>query len=428
MKNKITYTDDEGKERSLDENLSRKTDYYNQNIKNSKTKDSGNIFKRQASFIVFFLILSFVMGFLGGTGAIVLLSSQSKVRGLLGLNIKEIEIPKIKGEKIVLEESSAVIDAVKKVSPSVVSISAKISVEDIFGRQSSAEGGATGFIITNDGLILTNKHVVSDKNASYTVFTADGKSYDAKILSVDPFNDLAVIKIEASGLPVVELGDSDPDKLQIGQHVIAIGNALGEFRNTVTLGVISAVERTLEASDPISGETEKLEGLLQTDAAVNEGNSGGPLVNLKGQVVGINTAIASKGVAEGLGFAIPIDVAKSAIESVKSTGKIIRPMLGVRYAPINSEIAKAANLPVDYGVLVRKGDQIGQSAVIAGSPADKAGISENDIITYINGEKIDENHSLSRLIQQYQPGDEVELTIISNKQEKKVKVKLAEFE
>lgn len=410
MKSKITYTDEQGQEHPLEE-----------------PKGPRFWSKRGGTFIVFFLILSFIMGLLGGGSSILLLSSQNKVRELLGVNVKEIEIPKLKGEKIVLEESSAVIDAVKKVAPAVVSISAQISGEDVFGRQFTEEGGATGFIITNDGLILTNKHVVSDKNAQYTVFTSDGKSYQAEILSTDPFNDLAAIKIDASGLPVVELGDSDPDKLQIGQHVIAIGNALGEFRNTVTLGVISAQERILEATDPITGEAERLEGLIQTDAAINQGNSGGPLVNLKGQVVGINTAVAAKGLAEGLGFAIPINIAKSAIESVKKTGRIIRPMLGVRYNPISAEVAKAANLPVDYGVLVRKGDQVGQVAIIPGSPADKAGIKEGDIITHINGEKIDEDHSLARLIQQYQPGDEVELKIIRGKEEKVLKVVLVEF-
>lgn len=320
-------------------------------------------------------------------------------------------------QKVVLEESSAVIETVKKVSESVVSITTSTNTLDFLtGRTIEQKGGGTGFILTSDGLIVTNKHVLSDTNATYTVITSDGKNYPGKILSKDSFNDLAVIKIEAKGLKPVELGDSDA--LQIGQWVIAIGNALGEFQNTVTVGVVSAKERR------ISTGSETLDGLIQTDAAINPGNSGGPLMNLAGQVIGINTAIA--GGAEGIGFAINIDSAKTALDSVLKSGKIIRPYLGVRYLSLNKEIARSANLSVDKGALVYRGSSITDFAVSPGSPADKAGIIENDIITKLNGQELNENTSLISLLQKYKPGDTVTLTVIRKGETKQINVILEE--
>lgn len=373
---------------------------------------------RLGPFIAIFVVVSFLMGLLGGGLSIVALSS-SKIRDLLGLAGTSLPIPTVKTEKLVLEESNAVIDVAKKVTPAVVSISATTTLEDIFGNLATQKSGGTGFIITSDGLIATNKHVVSDDNANYVVFTQDGKSYKAKIVAKDPFNDLAIIKIDANGLPVVELGDSD--KLEIGQYVVAIGNALGEFQNTVTVGVISAKERTIELDDKST-----LVGLLQTDAAINPGNSGGPLVNLKGQVVGINTALAAKGQAEGIGFAIPTNAVKSALEGVEKTGKISRPFLGIRYLPVTKEVKKAANLSIDYGILVFSNNPT-QPAVIPESPADKAGIQKNDVITYFNNERIDDKHSLINLLLQYQPGDQVEFKVLRDNKELKIKVKLGEF-
>lgn len=378
---------------------------------------------RGRGFVIFVIILSFVMGALGGIGGLIFLSSTSETfRSKLGLEpLKELaEVGKT--EKVTVEESSAVIDVVKKVSPAVVSITSKRNIEDFFGRVISQEGGGTGFIITNDGLILTNKHVISDDNADYSVITNDGKTYEAKILAKDPFNDLAVVKIEATGLSVVDLGDSD--KVEVGSRVIAIGNALGEFRNTVTTGVLSARERTLTASDA-SGSGETLEGLLQTDAAINFGNSGGPLVNIRGQVIGINTAVADKGVAEGIGFAIPINTAKSAIESVQKSGKISRPYLGIRYVFLNKELAKLNNLPSEKGALIMgSGNQVG---VLPGSPAAKAGIKEKDIILKIEGQEIDEDHSIARVLQRYQPGDEVTLEVLRDKNKFEAKLTLGEI-
>jgi serine protease Do len=375
------------------------------------------------AMMILVVLISLLLGAVGGIGGILALSADGgALAKKVGINLADISIPTTRTEKVVVEESSAIIDSANKVSPAVVSITLKTTVQDIFGQSYQQEGAGTGFIITNDGLILTNKHVVSDSSAKYTVVTTDGKSYDATVQSLDPVYDLAVIKIDAKNLPVVELGDSD--QLKVGQWVVAIGNALGRFENTVTAGVISAKDRSIEASDASNGSSESISNLLQTDAAINSGNSGGPLVNLKGQVVGINTAVASG--AQSIGFAIPINQAKSAIDSIKATGKIVRPYLGVRYLPITADIAKSASLPVDYGALIKGGNSITQLAVIPGSPADKAGLVENDIILEINGEKIDQNNSLLKLIQQYKVGDEIELKVLSKGKEKTVKLKLEE--
>jgi len=382
--------------------------------------------RRGGLFIVVFLILALVMGLVGAVGGIVLVSSSSpvgaKMRSILG--IKDggtIPIPTTRTDKIVLEESSAIIDATKKVNPAVVSIIATRNISDFFGNSGSQQTGAgSGFIVTNDGLILTNKHVVSDTKASYTVFTYDGKNYPAEVVDTDPANDIAVVRIKATGLPILDLGDSD--SVQVGQWVIAIGNALGEFQNTVTVGVISAKDRHITTSDQTGTQSEILDGLLQTDAAINLGNSGGPLVDLKGRAIGINTVMASS--AENIGFAISINPAKTALQSIQKNGRIIRPFLGVSYQPLNKEIASQNNLPTDSGawVIASRG-----SAIVADSPAQKAGIKDNDIIVEVNGEKIDENHSLGGYLQQYQPGEEVTLKIIRGKEELTLKVKLVEF-
>jgi serine protease Do len=372
-------------------------------------------FERQKT-VALALGAGLLAGILGGAGTILSLS----VLHVPAINNAENAFNTSNGttkQQLVLEESSAVTDAVKKVSPSVVSISTSRNIQDFFSGQTVQQtGGGTGFVLTSDGLIVTNKHVVADAGAEYTVITSDGKSYKATVLSRDTFNDLAVVKIDATGLKPVELGDSAA--LNVGQWVIAIGNALGQFQNSVTVGVVSAKERQLSASG------ESLDGLIQTDAAINPGNSGGPLVNLAGQVVGINTAIA--GNAEGIGFAINIDSVKTALDSVEKTGKIVRPYLGVRYLSINKEIAQSSKLPVDKGALVYRGTGAADVAVVPGSPADKAGLKENDIITKINGQEINETTSLVSLLQKYKVGDTISLSILRQGQEIKVDVKLEE--
>lgn len=371
-----------------------------------------------AGFVVLFLFLSLLMGLLGAVGGIMAVTDPT-IAAKLGIDPAEgLDLGITKTEKLVLEESSAVVDAAARVSPAVVSISTSRNVLDFFGRTVEQRGGGTGFIITSDGLVVTNKHVVSDESATYTVFTSDGKDFAAEVLALDPLNDLAILKIAATGLPVVELGSAT--ELRVGQHVIAIGNALGEFSNSVTLGVVSAIDRQITASG--GGVAENLSGLIQTDAAINPGNSGGPLVNLKGQVVGINTAVA--GGAENIGFAIPVDVARKAIDSVKRTGKIERPQIGIRYVPVTRELAQTNDLPVDHGVWVLSGTERGAVAVIPGSPADKAGIEENDIITEIDGKRIDEEHSLLSRLADYNPGDTVTLTVYHDGESTQVQLTL----
>jgi len=379
-------------------------------------KGKAKKFKRGGTLVAIFLILSFLMGIVGGAGAVMVLSSSTRLQHILGIKNSNLNITTTKSEKIKLEESSAIIDAVKEVTPSVVSITTTATAQDFFGRTVEQEGGGTGFIITNDGLILTNKHV-AQAGDSLSVMTSEGKSFDAKVVALDPTNDLAILKIEASGLPVVDLGDSND--LQIGQWIVAIGNALGQLQNTVTVGVISARERQITAGGGTS-QQEQLNNLLQTDAAINSGNSGGPLINLAGQVVGINTAVASN--AQNIGFAIPINQAKSAIDSYKKSGKIIKPYLGVRYTIITKDIIDSMNLKVNHGALVGAGQ--GQAAVVADSPAQKAGIKSGDILLEINGEQINENHTLAALISEYNPGDEIEIKIYRDDKELTVKVKL----
>ncbi len=272
------------------------------------------------------------------------------------------------------------------------------------GFEHKEVGGGSGFTISEDGLILTNKHVVLDKNASYTVITNNGEQYDAEILAQDPLRDLAVLKIDANSMPVVKLGDSD--NIKVGQTVVAIGNALGEFRNTVSVGIVSGLSRTITASGP--GITEELRDIIQTDAAINQGNSGGPLLNIRGEVIGVNTAIAES--AQNIGFAIPVNDAKKAVESVKESGRIIYPFLGVRFVTLTDSIAEENNLPVKEGAWLR--GESGSSPIVGGSPAEEAGLKSGDIITEAGGYKITVKETLADLLQQYNVGETVTLKVL----------------
>ncbi len=281
-------------------------------------------------------------------------------------------------------------------------------------------GGGSGFLVAADGYVVTNRHVVEDKNAEYTVVLQDGREFPGKVLALDPSLDLAVVKIDGTNFPFLPLGDSD--QIQIGQTVIAIGNALAEFQNTVTKGVISGVNRRLVAGGGLN--TEVIEGALQTDAAINPGNSGGPLIDLQGRVIGMNTAISED--AQSLGFALPINLAKQAVESVKRTGKIIRPWIGVRYIDVDQELADQKHLPHAYGVLVQGGLTKADPAVIPDSPADKAGIKADDVILELNGQVLDSTHPLTTLIARYAPGDQVTVKIWRAGQEQMLTLKLEE--
>jgi len=403
------------------------------------------------NFVLIVIIASLVIGGISGALFGSWASTSSSFSNWIKENIfqqKNVSsvqgsLSSVAGQKNVqVVEESDTIDVVKKVSPAVVSIVGKQDLSKIynltgpnsyyfnlFGMPSAPQGlqevsAGTGFIISTDGLILTNKHVITGSDGTqYTVITSDDKQYDAKIIATDPTNDIALIKIDASNLQSVTLGDSDT--LQAGQTVIAIGYALGEYQNTVTKGVVSGLARTITAGSSSSGQSETLENIIQTDAAINFGNSGGPLLNLEGQVVGINTAINQEG--QLVSFAIPINQAKKDIDSVQKSGKIVRPYLGVRYTLINDTVAQQNKLSVNYGALIVKGSQPTDVAVVPGSPADKAGIVENDIILEFNGQKIDENHSLASLIQKYNAGDTVTLKILHDGKEKTVNVTLAEY-
>ena len=273
------------------------------------------------------------------------------------------------------------------------------------GTRLQEVGGGSGFFVSADGLIVTNKHVVLDPKAEYTVFTNDGKKYAAKVLARDPVQDIALIKIDGANLPTVSLGDSD--SLRLGQTAIAIGNALGEFRNTVSVGVVSGLARTITAGDGASF-SETIRGVLQTDAAINPGNSGGPLLNLRGEVVGISTAVVSG--AQNIGFAIPVNQAKRAIESVKRTGKITVPYLGVRYRLITEELAEEEKLPVKRGALLRGGED--GPAVVKDSPAAKAGLQAEDIVLTMNDQDVDRDHDLALFVQRYNVGDTITLKVM----------------
>jgi S1-C subfamily serine protease len=282
----------------------------------------------------------------------------------------------------------------------------------------------SGFIVTSDGLVITNRHVVANTKAEYTVVLGSGKTYDAEVLERDTVYDLAVVRIkqavgEKTAFPTIPLGDSD--KVQIGQTAIAIGYTLGEFKNTVTRGIVSGINRTITAGG-IGFESESIEGALQTDAAISSGNSGGPLLNSKGEVIGVNTAVSPQG--ENIGFALPVNQAKLILESIKKYGKIVRPWLGVRYLLLNEEIAKENGMEVSEGALVVRGERREDVAVVPGSPADKAGLRENDVILEVDGRNVGEGQSLQRLIAGYKAGDAVILKVYRAGKTIEVKVTL----
>ena len=386
--------------------------------------------------IILTIFISSIFGFLAGaiSGSYFLVGIKDY---LSKLNI-EIPEPKIiEKEKIIEREpiylpqtsqEEAIIKVVKEVSPAVVSIVITKEIEEYwfspfeeipFQKRIERKkiGGGTGFVVSEEGMILTNKHVVLDKKADYTILTNDGRKFPAKVLARDPFQDIAILKIEGvKPFPTLKLGDSD--KLQIGQTVITIGNVLGEFQNSVSVGVISGLGRTITASG--GGLVQILEDVIQTDAAINRGNSGGPLLNLKGEVIGINTAMVVDG--ENIGFAIPINKAKKDIEQVKTLGKIVSPFLGVRYVLINERIQEENNLPVNYGAWIIGGR--GEPAIFPGSAAEKVGLKEGDIILEFNGEKITIENTLAKIIRKYNPGDKVVLKILREGKEKIIEVTL----
>ena len=434
------------------------------NLPEFKIKMPKLKFKNRVLWVlVLSIFVSSVFGFLAGSISSIYFYFQTRDY-LEKLNINLPSLPVLIKEKtdeektfevvpLPVSHEEAIVSAVKKVSPSVVSIiiTKELPIIEEYwispfegfegfkvpnyrekGTKKQEIGGGTGFIVSEDGLILTNKHVVSDVEADYTVLTNDGEMFPAEVLARDPVQDLAVIKIDEEKaiddngnlilkpFPVVKLGDST--QLQIGQTVIAIGNALGEFRNTVSVGVISGLGRTITAEG--GGIVETLEDVIQTDAAINKGNSGGPLLNSKGEVIGVNTAMSQ--IAENIGFAIPINKAKRDIAQVKKIGRIVYPFLGIRYILITEEVKEENDLSVDYGVLIVKGDELDEPAVVPDSAADKAGLKEGDIILEFDNKKITPENSLAKIIIDYDPGDKVILKILREEKREDISVVLGE--
>lgn len=372
--------------------------------------------------MVFLLLVSLSTGFLGGW-----LGAMS--RSNTGQNSQT-------REQIVLKESEVISKIAKDVGPSVVSIDVTSKTTQSgdfffgFDRPLTQQSAGTGFIVSvknNNAIVVTNRHVVSGGDTSkITITLSDGSQLDSvqligKTAADDPL-DIAFLKItdlKGHNLSAVKLGDSS--KVNVGDRVVAIGNALGQFQNTVTSGIISGYGRNIQAGNG-GGASENLQDLFQTDAAINQGNSGGPLVNINGEVIGINTAIAG-GQAQNIGFAIPIDNVKGMIDSVIKTNKFERPYLGVRYLGLNKEIANTLNLKVDQGAYIAP-STADQPAILPNSPAAKAGLREKDIITKVDGVKIDQNHTLTSLVGRSSVGNSVSLTVIRDGKEITVTVVL----
>lgn len=308
------------------------------------------------------------------------------------------------------------------VSKSVVSIVTSTTQRSLLSSESSTTAAGTGFILSSDGYIATNKHVVSGAN-KIGVLLDDGTAFeDVELIGTDPLNDFAIIKIKnAKDLTPIKLGDSKT--ITAGQQVIAIGNALGAYQNSVTSGIISGKGRSLTATDSSRTQYETLSDMIQTDAAINGGNSGGPLLNAAGEVIGINTAYASQG--NNVGFAIPISSVKGIINSVLNGRGFERAVIGVRYVNLTPSIAKEKKLDVTHGALISSSKN--NSAIIPDSAGDKAGLKENDIITTVNGVEIGVAGSLSSLIGEYSIGDTVELTIVRNNKTENIKLTLAAY-
>lgn len=360
------------------------------------------------------LIAALLLGFLGGW-----LGSRNNNTGTVFSSTSN-------SEKVVTSESQLISDIAKNVGPSVVSVNVVSQSTDSSdgaysffdqGQSQEEEDAGTGIIISSDGLILTNRHVVPDGTTSVSVTLSDGTELDnVQVVgrtNDDDSLDIAFLKItNAQGHKLTPAVIGDSSKVNVGDSVVAIGNALGQFQNTVTSGIISGYGRSVQAGDS-SGDAsseESLDDLFQTDAAINEGNSGGPLVNMNGQVIGINTAIASD--SQNIGFAIPINDVTGLIKQVEATGKFERPYLGIEYIPLTADVAKQYGLSVNNGAFIAPSQDASTSPIVSGSPADQAGVQVNDIITQVNGTSIDQTHSLTSLVDQHSVGDKLDLTIV----------------
>jgi serine protease Do len=337
-----------------------------------------------------------------------------------------------------------IVRAVEAILPSVVSIvitkhvnfvNPQLPFGGIPSNETSEEegqnvrlGGGSGFLISDDGLVLTNKHVIMDPEMDYTIFDQDGNTSEVRVLARDPINDVAILKMTPQhspngGFRAAPLGSSHD--LKLGQTVIAIGNALGEFQSSVSTGVVSGLSRLITAISDMSGHQERLRGLIQTDAAINPGNSGGPLINIKGEVIGINAAVVYG--AQNIGFAIPIEKAKRDLEDIQKFGRIRRPLIGIRYMVINPALAAHFRLPVDYGALLVREQMPGDHAVVPGSAAERAGIREGDILLSCNGTTITEKKSLEDMLESTRPGDTISLIVLRGNEKHTIRLQLKEW-
>jgi len=349
-----------------------------------------------------------------------------------------------------MTQDNSVVQIVKQALPAVVSIAMMQELGDFdFPLKKSSKkttkskkdfspslpcvmlGGGSGFVVDEDGTILTNRHVITDPLGEYVVVMPNNQKIMTEILAYDPIHDIALLKINPAAvllpqpLPIIPLGNSL--KAELGETVVAIGNALGLFRNTVSVGVVSGLSREIHAQNELTTEKTKLRGLIQTDAAINPGNSGGPLLNLRGEAIGINAAMVFG--AENIGFALPINNAKWALKELKQYGRIRQPYLGVRYLAIDSELKHQFSLPVNYGVLVMAEPEIKKGrkqAVVPNSPAAKAGLKEADIILEIQGKKITTKQTVNDILELCHIGREIPMKILRNGQEKMLKIVLAE--
>jgi len=316
-------------------------------------------------------------------------------------------------------DNTVLMDVVAKDSPAVVTIVVTTGGTPLANRGNKgnngnggaltpqATGSGSGVIIDPSGLILTNRHVAGDAT-SVTVTLADGRTYPGKTVGVDTLTDFAFVKIDAKDLPTAPLGDSST--IRVGQMAVAIGNPLGEFPGTVTSGIVSGLDRTIDVADPVTQTGTTLRHLIQTDASINPGNSGGPLLDGDGKVIGIDTAEA--GSATGIGFALPIDLAKPIIDQVLAGKPIERPWIGIQYTELDAQSAADNKLSVTSGAWIHADPQSGQAAVVAGSPAKKAGLKEGDIVTALDGQTVDSMHQLDLLLLLHAPGDTVTLTVL----------------
>ncbi len=368
--------------------------------------------------------------FLGAAMLVIVSAAAGFGGGWLGARDKA---PSPQQQQIVLRSQGQLISTIaSRVGPSVVSVEVTTQsapTDSFFGFQGSREqrGAGTGIILDKNGLIMTNRHVVPVGTSRVDVTLSDGTTFEnvqviGRTSESDPL-DVAFIKIndtKGKVLTPATLGDSA--KVSIGESVIAIGNALGQFQNTVTSGIISGHGRNIQAGDESGNSAESLQNLFQTDAAINQGNSGGPLVNLEGQVIGINTAVAATG--QSIGFAIPINDVKGMVATVMEKGKLERPYLGVVYLPVTADLAKRYSLGVNDGAYIAPDAIVGQDPIVNGGPADKAGIKEGDIIIKVNDEKVDASHSLTSLLGKHTVGKKVTLTIVRDGKERPIEVTL----